>query len=337
MDTRKRRILQAVVDDYVATAEPVGSVTLARKYNLGISPATIRNELADLEEQGYLEQPHASAGRIPSDKGYRFYVDYLAQVEELASEERRRLREVLDPYRGEVGALVQAAARFLGEATQYLVLLSVPAVSRARCRLVHFLPVPPDRVLLVLVAEDGQVHTTGVEAGPVSEEALQRAAAALNEQFHGLPLEEVERALAEGLALGAFGLGDLAERLAEAFNQRRDREQRSQVCVGGAPNLLRQPEFRDVEKARGLFAALEEERVLSELLALAPEEGVSVAIGEEWPTRPFEDCSLVSSGYLVGGRPLGRIGVLGPRRMEYGRVMSLIREVSRHITEMLDG
>lgn len=336
MEIRKRRILQAVVDDYIATAEPVGSVAIARRYRLGVSPATIRNDMADLEEQGYLEQPHASAGRVPSDKGYRFYVDYLAQGQVLNAEQQMELRSLLSAHGRDVAALAQAAARFLGEATQYLVLLSVPAVSRSPCRLIQFLPLPPDRVLLVLVTEDGQVHSTGVEGGPGADaEALRQAAEALSERFRGLPLEEVERGLAEGFPLGRFGLGELAERLAEAFSARLDQEQRGQVCLGGTPNLLRQPEFRDVEKARDLLSALEEERVVAELLAVAPDEGVAVAIGEEWPTRPVDDCSLVASGYSLGGRALGRIGVLGPRRMDYAKVMSLISEVGRCMSEIL--
>lgn len=323
-----------MVDDYVASAEPVGSASIARRYHLGISPATIRNELADLEEQGYLEQPHASAGRIPSDKGYRYYVDYIAQVPEPQPEELARLRQLLDPHRGSASDLAQAAARFLGDLTHYLVLMTVPEPAPAVCRAVHLLPLPPDRVLLVLVAEDGQVYGMGVAAEEADAGLLARVAAALSERVSGWSLAQAEEALAEALA-GHPELGALGGRLAAALGARRERGYRGQVCIGGAPHLLRQPEFRDVERARGLLSALEEERILAELLSLAPAEGVAVAIGDEWASRPVEDCSLVSAGYRVGGRPGGRIGVLGPRRMDYPRVMGLLDLVSRSITDLL--
>lgn len=323
------------MDDYVATAEPVGSSTIARKYHLGVSPATIRNDMADLEEGGYLEQPHASAGRVPSDKGYRYYVDYLVEVRSVPPERRQFIFETLMAHRREVSHLAQCAARLLAEATRYLVLVNAPAVARSACRLVQFVPLRPGRALLVLVTEDGRLRSVNVEVDSgVSEEDLLRFSAVLTERFRGWPLEAVEEALADGLPEGGH-LGETISRVAAAVQARSEDGERQQVYLGGAPNLLRQPEFRDVEKAHVLLSVLEEEDLAARLLASLTGEGTAVTIGGEWEARPLEDCSLVAANYYMDGRLAGRIGVLGPRRMDYGNVMSLVEEVSRTVSEIL--
>lgn len=336
MDVRKRRILRAVVDDYVATAEPVGSSTIARKYHLGVSPATIRNDMAGLEEGGYLEQPHASAGRVPSDKGYRYYVDYLVEVRSVPPERRQFIFETLMAHRREVSDLAQCAARLLAEVTRYLVLVNAPAVARSACRRIQFLPLRPGRALLVLVTEDGRLRSVSVEVDPgVGDEDLFRFSAVLTERFRGWPLDAVEEALAEGIPEAGRSLGETVSRIAAAVQARSEEGERQQVYLGGAPNLLRQPEFRDVEKAHVLLSVLEEEDLAARLLASLTGEGTSVTIGGEWEARPLEDCSFVAANYYMDGRLAGRIGVLGPRRMDYGNVMSLVEEVSRTVSEIL--
>ncbi len=336
MESRKRKILRAVVDDYVATAEPVGSSTIARKYHLGVSPATIRNDMADLEEGGYLEQPHASAGRIPSDRGYRYYVDYLVDVRSVSPERRQFIFDTLMAHRQEFSNLAQCAARLLAEATQYLVLMNAPPVTRSACRLIQFMPLRPDRALLVLVTEEGRLRSVNVEIDPaLGEEDLRRFSLFLTERFRGCPLDLVEEALSEGVPEGGRTFGELSSRVAQAVQGRPDDGERQQVYMGGAPNLLRQPEFRDVEKAHVLLSVLAEEDLAARLLSSPAGEGTAVTIGGEWPGRPLEDCSLVAANYYLDGRLTGRIGVLGPRRMDYGNVMSLVEEVSRCVSEIL--
>lgn len=328
-------MLQAVIDDYVATAEPVGSATVARKYALGVSPATIRNEMANLEEEGYLEQPHASAGRIPSDKGYRYYVDALVERKPVSESDRHHMFETLAAHRREMADLAHAAVRLLSGTTNCLVLLTGPGLSGARCHGMQFVPLQPGRVLLVLVTEDGFLHGVPVELDPqVAPEEMARASRMMSDRFRGWPLEAIEET-ATGWLCREPGLSSLFAAAWEGVNGRAGTWNRREVYLGGATNLLRQPEFRDAEKVFGLLSALEEEAMASRLLAGFAEEGVSVAIGDEIPVPPMDNCSLVAAGYCTGWRSGGRIGVLGPRRMDYGAVMSMVDEISQCITQIL--
>lgn len=338
MEERKRMVLRAVVDDYVATAEPVGSRTIARKYGLGVSPATIRNEMADLEEQGYLEQPHTSAGRVPSSKGYRYYVDYLLSEERLDEGERVRLRAALAQHAHETAALLQHAVRLLSAASGYLVMISGPDLARSTCRFMQFVPLRPGRAFLVLVTENGLARNMLVELDErVTADELRQASEALSQRFRGWALRDVEEALASGM-LGDLGrYREVLARAVVTLCQQIEADDRHQVYLGGATNLLKQPEFRDVDKVWTLLNALEEGEVGYELLhGWSRDDGdVMVAIGEELGLDAVRMCSLVSGGYRLCERPVGRIGVLGPSRMDYARVRALVEEVTRGLTEIL--
>lgn len=339
MNERKQRVLRAIIDDYIVTAEPVGSAAVARACGLGISPATIRNEMADLEEEGYLDQPHASAGRIPSDKGYRYYVDTIVERKPMSGVDRQRIFETLAAHRREVADLAQAAVRLLSGATNCLVVVSGPGLSGACCRLMQLVPLHPGRVLMVLVTEDGFLYSTSVDLdSQVSAEDLSQASNVLSGRFRGWPLEAIEAVFSEGRfrePAGGAEWSSLFTAVWESFRDRQERFDRQRIYLGGATNLLRQPEFRDVERASGLLSALEEEAVISRLLSVFGPEGVSVAIGDEIPSPPVDDCSLVAAGYFMGRRLAGRVGVLGPRRMDYATVISMVDEISQCITEIL--
>ncbi len=331
-------VLRAVVDDYVATAEPVGSRTIARKYGLGVSPATIRNEMAELEEEGYLEQPHTSAGRVPSSKGYRYYVDYLLSEERLDEGERVRLRAALAQHAHETAALLQHAVRLLSAASGYLVMISGPDLARSTCRFMQFVPLRPGRAFLVLVTENGLARNMLVELDErVTADELRQASEALSQRFRGWALRDVEEALASGM-LGDLGrYREVLARAVVTLCQQIEAADRHQVYLGGATNLLKQPEFRDVDKVWTLLNALEEGEVGYELLhGWSRDDGdVMVAIGEELGLDAVRMCSLVSGGYRLCERPVGRIGVLGPSRMDYARVRALVEEVTRGLTEIL--
>lgn len=338
MDFRKRRVLQAIIDDYVATAEPVGSRTIARKYNLGVSPATIRNEMADLEELGYLEQPHTSAGRVPSDKGYRFYVDNLMEAARIEEDSRRMIRETLSRRSHEMAGLMQQAARLLAEATGQLVLISGPEVRSSICRYVQVLPLKESRLSLVIVTEEGFMHSKVLEFdGTVSPDQLQCISRMLTGCMRGQTLETVAVSLLPRLQREMRALRELLNQALEAILEDLQPGTGERVFVGGAVNLLRQPEFRDVAKASAVLSVLEGEQMARQLLQScgAESDGVSVAIGSELNSEHVADCSLVAAGYHVGKRIAGRLGVLGPRRMEYARVVALVDEISREMTVIL--
>ena len=336
MDQRKWRVLRAIVDDYIQTAEPVGSRTVARKYDLRVSAATIRNEMADLEDMGYLEQPHTSAGRVPSDKGYRFYVDTLVVGVEPAATDAEAVRQVLAFKAARMDHLVRQAAHLLSEATDCLAVATQPEGGGERLAGLQVVPLRGREAVVVLVGDDGRARTKVIHfAHTPSARDLERIGRALSERLRG----ESIRALATG-RLGALvaELGQFSEvidRVKELLAERDVGADR--VVVDGATNLLKQPEFREVASAQRVLQALERDRLLGEMLGLPLPRlvGLEVAIGREIPLEEMADCSLVTAVYAAPGGVMGRIGVLGPRRMDYTRVMRLVEGVAGAVTKAL--
>ncbi len=336
VDLRKWRVLRAIVDDYIQTAEPVGSRTVARKYGLEVSAATIRNEMADLEDMGYLEQPHTSAGRVPSDKGYRFYVDTLLCGTEPMAADAEAVRQVLAFKAARLDQLVRQAAHLLSEATDFLAVATQPGGGGERLAGLQVVPLHGSEAVVVLVGDDGRARTKVIRfAHSPSARDLEQIGRALSERLRGQPL----RALAGG-RLGALAaeLGQFREvidRVKELLAEPDAGPER--VVVDGATNLLKQPEFREVASAQRVLQALERDRLLGEMLGLPLPRlnGLEVAIGREIPLEEMADCSLVTAVYAAPGGVMGRIGVLGPRRMDYTRVMRLVEGVAGAVTKAL--
>jgi len=336
VDDRKRRVLQAIVDDYIHTAEPVGSRTVARKYNLGVSPATIRNEMADLEDMGYLEQPHTSAGRVPSDKGYRYYVDTLVGDAERAFLETEAVRQVLAVKAQRIEGVVRQAAHLLAETTNFLALASQPAGAEERLAALSVIPVRGAQAVVIVVADDGRVRTKLVEfAHAVSAYDLERIGRALSDRLSGTPLKDLGSGLLQSIAAELGQFRDIVDQVKALLGETGSSSDR--LVVGGATNLLQQPEFREVAKAKAVLQALEGEELLEEMLGIPLQgiPGVEVAIGREMQMQGMADCSLVTAVYAAPGGVLGRIGVLGPRRMDYARVMRVVEGVATAVTTAL--
>lgn len=336
LDLRKRQILQAVVEDYIATAEPVGSRTLARKWGLGVSPATIRNEMADLEDAGYLDQPHTSAGRIPSDKGYRYYVDQLLEPEPPRPEEIKRIEADLGARR-EMMHLAQAAARLMAELSPYAALAVVPGLSPSRLRRIHLLPVDESHLLLVLVAEPGIVETRLLELGnPAGQGERERWMEALNQELAGLTATEFD-ATALATIRGELGT-NLYVQVMDALHEVLSDAGEERLLMEGVANLLRQPEFQDSQRLMTLLQSLTGgSEVVEELRGKSRQPGVTVSIGRENATEAMRCCALVTAAYQAGGEVVGMVGVVGPTRMEYRRVLSLVNEVASELSRALGG
>ncbi|MHB9144125.1 MAG: heat-inducible transcriptional repressor HrcA [Symbiobacteriia bacterium] len=338
MDARKERILQAIIDDYVATAEPVGSRTLARKYRLGVSPATIRNEMADLEEQGYLEQPHTSAGRIPSDKGYRYYVDSLMESKDLSPAEQERITAVFSRRLTEVDHVVRETAKLLSETTQYSTLVTGPRTAQTLLRGARLVPLADNKALLILVTEAGFVEDQIVDMPvEVTLMELQRISGLLDQTLRGQSLYSLSR---DALSILHHELDCYRALLAQTLEFLTDQGQPlegDRVYIGGASRILAQPEFHDIGKVKRLMDLLEEEQVVHDILTGAgpAESRVAITIGEEIRYREMADCSLVTATYRVGDQTVGRIGVLGPKRMEYAKVVSLVDNITQRLSAKL--
>lgn len=336
-DERRLAVLRAIVEDFVATREPVGSRALVERHGLGVSPATVRNDMAVLEEQGYIAQPHTSAGRIPTDKGYRLFVDRLSAVRPLSGAERRAIQTFLD---GAVGLddVLERTSRLLSQLTRQTAIVQYPATSLATVRHVELVPVGEHRVLLVLILSSGRVEQRLVELrGPAARslavDRLGELRARVNHAVEGRRLPEAAAAVE---AVGARvtdpverGLaGDIADLLLDQRDER--------IVVAGTSHLVRRgTEF--ASELGGLIEALEEQVVLLRLLhEMAEGEGeVTVRIGHENAHETLSTASIVAGGYGTGGE-VARLGVLGPTRMDYPAAISAVRAVARYVTRVLE-
>ncbi|HEY8346610.1 MAG TPA: heat-inducible transcriptional repressor HrcA [Symbiobacteriaceae bacterium] len=334
LDERKSRVLQAIVEDYVATAEPVGSRTIARKYSLGVSPATIRNEMADLEEMGYLEQPHTSAGRIPSDLGYRYYVDCLMETPEVDPADAELIRRTFERKIREVDVLIRETARLLSETTHLTAVVVGPQLSKAHFRELRFIPLDDRRAVLIYITDSGFVENHVVELPvEITMLELERVAEILNQQLRGQPVESLSRTALRIVQDELKRYGALLEQTLEFLKENLEPGEKRRLYLGGTTNILNQPEFRNVDKLRSLLSVLENDELVAELLeATEPDsDKPTIQIGEEIKIREMADCSVVSAYYTLGNEVIGRVGIIGPKRMEYGRVVGIMEAVTRQL------
>ena len=329
---RKERILRAIIHDYVQTAVPVGSRTISRKYETSLSSATIRNEMSDLEELGYLAQPHVSAGRIPSAKAYRLYVDQLlGEGMLLADPEARRY------FSGRICQMedvVNTAAQALSEVTKYTALVMMPKQQELRVSCLQLVPMPRGAALLVIVTDTGAIRDTVIRVSEgLDGDALYAISRMLTERLAGRTLQEVQDML-QGYSHQAGVNARVLDGIASLAAQMARQSAMDTVAVGGSQNILNYPEYSDVEKARSFLSVLEEKDKLMGLLS-TDGRAFAVRIGEETGLPQIDDCSVVTASYRVGSGYLGAIGVIGPTRMPYGKVLSALNEMGQVLSQLL--
>lgn len=338
LNQRKQQVLGAVVDDHILTAEPVSSRTIARKYQLGVSPATIRNEMADLEEMGLIEQPHTSSGRIPSQQGYRYYVDRLMRKDELTAEEESRIRALFAQQARELAMIVQQTIRLVTQLTDYLVFFSGPQLENTTLQQVRLVPLAPERALMVIVSETGWVESKVVDfTGAVSSQDLEQIAGVLNEYFRGRTLAQITRTVLHGVYQELAKQRQIVEYIVDGMESLQHRDDSEGLYLGGARNILKQPEYRDIRQVRKLLDLMEGEHTLREILHETAQEGITVRIGRENRQDQVQDCSVVTAVYLLGDNIMGAMGLLGPVRMNYARASTIVEHVTQLLSEHLTG
>ena len=344
LSERERKVLEAVIRTYVQTAEPAGSRTLSRHFGLGVSPATIRNTMSDLEEKGFLFHPHTSAGRVPTDKAYRAYVDFLMQLPAppVAASERERLEAEIG-HGGAIEAIVARAAQSLGIVTQELGVALGPRLDQAILQRLELIRVGPERLLMVLTLRAGIVRTVFVEVrGEIADEALAHVALVLNERLGGLSLQEIRASVGARLRDASSEVGGArellnvfvqeSEQLFDASAAARD----GPVVLGQASVLAEQPEFAHAPEMRRLIELTETPERLAEVLRRRhATQGISVTIGGEHDDPRLDRFTVVTAQYRAGSLG-GVIGVIGPTRMPYDKVVSLVRHTSQLLTDLLD-
>ena len=335
LDDRKKRILQAVVQDYISSAEPVGSRTLARKYDLGVSSATIRNEMADLEMLGYLEHIHTSSGRIPSSKGYRLYVDSLLPVKPVSEDEKAVINKWYYNKVQQVDQVFQETAKIISRLTKNVSLVLAPQLSQAAFRCMQFLPLDDHRVIAVLMTDAGFVENRIMEmpAGAAFED-FQRMAAVINECLAGHTLGAIQKSSLKQIE-GEIGDSGLYESALQLINKALDSQKKERLYLGGTAEMLEQPEYHDVDKVKELLVMLEKDQLMKDILKAHLGDGLTVSIGQENDYSGIKDCSIITATYHLDGELLGSMAVLGPTRMEYGKTMSLLNYMNQNLTEVI--
>lgn len=336
LDARKRAVLKAIVQGYVRDGEPVGSKRIVAEYDLGVSAATVRSDMAVLEEAGLIAQPHTSAGRIPTDRGYRFFVDALTETADLTPEQRSAVEGLLLGSH-DLEDLLRRASSVLSRVTRFAALVAAPRIDRSRLRHVELVPLAPRAVLAVLIADTGSVEKRMLDlAEPIDEHEVQRAGHAVNEAAGGVRLADAADVV-HGVVAGAPPeLRPLLERIADALDSDLARPSPSEhVFVGGTANLAGSGHFERLEQISSVYAALEEQVLLLQLLQEALEAGdPAVRIGGELPLG-LDVCSIVVSRYEAGGEAVGSLGVLGPTRMDYPHTLGAVRAVADSVERAL--
>lgn len=336
LNDRKIQILQAIINDYIATAEPVGSRTIAKKYNLGISSATIRNEMSDLEEMGFIIQPHASAGRIPSDLGYRLYVDRLMQKRELKEEEQQFLQSVVARNISQIDYLMEETAKAISMLTNYTTLISEPVSKGAKLKQIRLLPLDSESILLVIATEGNYVknHILKVSVVP-EEEKLFEMGKEINAILKGCTIKDIDERIVRVLKGKRQEYSYMLPALLSAIEQTARGAENIQVHLSGAKNILAFPEFSDIQRAKSLFQTLEQKDVLVTLLGENKDDAMQIMIGSENNLQSMKDCSVITTTYKMGDGTRGTIGILGPTRMDYSQVVSVLNGMVKNIENVL--
>ena len=335
MDARKFRILQAIIDDYILTAIPVGSRTISKKYEMGLSSATIRNEMSDLEELGYLDQPHVSAGRIPSAKAYRLYVDQLLQSGILRADDAASVRDHFGSRARQMEDVISRAAQVLSGMTNYTALVMSPKGRELHIRTLQLVPVSSTSALLVIVTDGGIMRDTVIRVGSdLDSDALYAISRMLTEKLNGRTINEAQQLLhnvTENSPRGKQVLDGVVGFLDTVGGD----TAKTKLALGGTSNILNFPEYSDVEKAKGFLSVLETKDKLIQLLENQGEMAFTVRIGPETGIPELKDCSLVTATYHLSDNTHGTIGVIGPTRMQYGRVLSILNAMGQQLSDLL--
>lgn len=338
LDDRKITILKAIIKTYLETGEPVGSRTISKYSDLKLSSATIRNEMSDLEEMGYIIQPHTSAGRIPSDKGYRFYVDQIMQEKD---NEVTEVKQMMIQRVGRVELMLKKMAQVLAANTNYAAMISGPQYHQNKLKFIQLSRVDEHKILVVTVVEGNIVKNTIVHVdAPISDEEILNLNILLNSSLNGLTIEEINLGvisrLKEQAGLHSQVVDLVLNEVAEAIKAD---EEDLQVYTSGATNIFKYPELSDGEKASRLLGTFEQKDLLKDLIAEVNDKedengtGIQVYIGDEMPLQSMKDCSIVTANYELGEGLRGTIGIIGPKRMDYEKVVRTLKNLMTQLDE----
>ena len=332
MDERKKKILQAVIDEYVNTAEPVSSAALVEKYGLNYSSATVRNELAELEKSGYLDKTHTSSGRVPSEKGYRFYVDELVKEDDISLEEMKYIQSKLSTKVNEIEDLAKIATSTLSEITHYTTVAIGPKVETQLIEEIKFVLLGTRMLMVVIVTDSGLVKETIIK---YDEDITQSQVETLNNLFNsklkGKPLSKIDKPMEEYILSEINYSIDVIKPIIDQINKIVDEAET--IYLEGANKAFDLPEFKSLELAKNFVNVLDEKEVMLDILDSGMAKDINVYIGDENDKEELKDFSVVTFKHSIGDKELGTIGIIGPKRMNYSKVISVMKYISKKISE----
>ncbi len=340
LDKRKVEILKAIISSYIDNAEAVGSRTISKKYELGVSPATIRNEMSDLEDMGYLVQPHTSSGRIPTDKAYRYYVDDLWKtVKTSKNSNLALLREIIEDKSNELDEVFKNSVRILSQFTKYTSFVVAPQYKQSVIKRIQLVPVSENKVLMLIILQPNIVKQVMLRLNsPIPYEQLEEISNSLSEKMYSRKLEDINKIkdrLINELYYTRESHGDALIELLPYLMEQIFKYEEVNVFSDGITNILDLPEYNDVVKAREFISFVEDKNSVAKLLQHTGENDLDICIGSENKNRELKDCSLITATYKFNGKLIGRIGVIGPTRMDYNNVISTVKAISDAINEII--
>jgi len=338
LSSRDRKILQAIILDYIQTAEPVGSRTVSKKYKMELSPATIRNVMADLEEMGFLKQPHTSAGRVPTARAFRFYVDSILEVRQLSKADQELIKKGLSQEKKDINEILKRASSLLSLLSKQTGVVLAPRFGSNVFRHIEFIKLREKKVLVIIVTKSGEVQNRLIEADePMAQEELDKYSRYLNEIMAGLSLIEAKRKIVEELKKEKVLFDKLTFQALKLSKKALEGEEEGDLYIEGKTNLLKFPEFADLEKMRAILETFEEKTKIVKLLDKALNaHGIQIFIGAENEYSEMKDCSLIAAPYSKENFTLGTLGVIGPMRMDYSTIIPIVDYTARILSKILE-
>ncbi|MFK2824421.1 heat-inducible transcriptional repressor HrcA [Bacillus sp. B190/17] len=335
LTARQLFILQVIIDDFIQSAQPVGSRSLAEKEGITFSSATIRNDMAELESLGFIEKPHTSSGRVPSEKGYRYYVDHLLHPKKLNHQEVETIHSIFGNHMYELEKVVQRSAEILSELTNYTAIVLGPELKDIKVKKLQIVPLSKETAIAIIVTDTGHVENRAFTLPEqVDASDIEKMVNILNDRLIGVPLSELHDKLYKEIVVLLRRHIRNYDAMLSMFDKVVDLPANEKLFFGGKTNILNQPEFHDVEKIRLVMNMIDQEAGMYRLISDVP-TGIQVKIGKENQNAAMEHCSLITASYSIGDEQVGAIAILGPTRMEYSRVISLVDFLSHDMTKTL--
>lgn len=340
LDDRKLKVLYAIINSYIMSAEPIGSRTITKQYDLGVSSATIRNEMSDLEDLGYLNKPHSSAGRVPSDKAYRLYVDQILKFgrPRIDVSQKNKIKKILSRESGEIEQLLQNSAKVLSAITSYTALAITPKLKGTALKHIQLVPLDNNQVLMVLVNDTGVVKNTIFRLDTeIPENQLMALSNILNSKLKGLSLEDMNEKIFHDIIREIYEYKSVLDNIIPVITKSMEDGDNVDVYADGITKILNFPEYKDLEKAKSIISFIEDkDLVLDNLFSNSLKQDIEITIGSENLYDAIKDCSVITANYKLGDKIIGKIGIIGPTRMDYLELINTLHLFSVNLTEIID-